>query len=84
MAFVVVIDTLCEGWQAWGEESGEGLEVFETETEARAELQSTFEETRRNQIESGMQPDGEPEGMVMPLSEYVKGRKAIYVGDDHD
>ena len=79
MAYVVVIDTLCEGWQAWGESSG-SPEVFATEAEARAEVQFVFEQMRRNQIESGMEPDEEPEEMVMPLSEYVKGRKAIYVG----
>ena len=79
MAYVVVIDTLCEGWQAWGESSG-SPEVFATEAEARAEVQFVFEQMRRNQIESGMEPDEEPEELVMPLSEYRKGRKAIYVG----
>ena len=79
MAYVVVIDTLCEGWQAWGESSG-SPEVFATEAEAKAEIDDVFADLRRNQIESGMEPDEEPEETVMPLSEYVKGRKAIYVG----
>ncbi len=70
MAYVVVIDTLCEGWQAWDE-------VFATEAEARAEIDQTFADLRRNQIESGMEPDEEPEEMVMPLGDYVKGWKAI-------
>ena len=79
--YVIVIDTMCNGHQAWGEESG-SLEIYNTEAEARAEIDETFADLRRNQIESGMQPDEEPEEMVMPLSEYVKGRKTIYVGDE--
>ena len=79
MAYVVVYDTMCEGWQAWGEVSGD-IEIFATEAEAQAEIDDVFADLRRNQIESGMQPDEEPSEFVVPLSEYRKGRKAIYVG----
>lgn len=81
MAYVVVCDTMCEGWQAWGEVSGD-IEIFATEAEAQAEIDDAFADLRRNQIESGMQPDEEPSEFVVPLSEYRKGRKAIYVGDE--
>ena len=81
MAYVVVTDTMCEGWQAWWE-SSDSPEVFATEAEARAEIDYVFADLRRNQIESGMQPDEEPSEFVVPLSEYRKGRKAIYVGDE--
>ncbi len=38
--WVIVTDTLCEGWQAWGEQSGD-VEVYETEADAQAEINYT-------------------------------------------
>ena len=76
MAYVIVIDTLCEGHQAWGQESGL-LEIYNTEAEAQAEIDEAFADRVSNQIDSGMQPDEEPEEMVLPLHEYVRGRKTI-------
>ena len=35
-----------------------------------------------NRIDSGDEPDEEPEEFVMPLDEYVKGRKSIFYGKD--
>ena len=78
--WVIVTDTLCEGWQAWGEEDAEGVEVYATKEEAEAEIEAAFDDLVRNQIESGMEPDQEPDAFVMRLSEYTRGRKAIYYG----
>tara|TARA_B100002019_G_scaffold287415_1_gene299366 strand:+ start:534 stop:779 length:246 start_codon:yes stop_codon:yes gene_type:complete len=75
--YVIVEDTMCEGWQAWGESAGE-IEVYDTEAEAQAEVDYDFKELRFNQIESGMWPDEEPSAFVIPLSEYTQGRKAIF------
>lgn len=77
--WVIVTDTLCEGWQAWGEQSDD-VEVYGTKEEAEAEIEDAFEDLVRNQIESGMEPDQEPDAFVVPLDEYTKGRKAIYHG----
>ncbi len=82
-SYVVVNDTLCEGWQAWGEASGE-VEVFDSEAAARQEIQDVFEELVQNQIASGMEPDDEPSEFVVPLDEYVKGRKTIYTGETNE
>jgi len=78
--WVIVTDTLCEGWQAWGEEDAEGVEVYATKAEAECEIEDAFEDLVRNQMESGMEPDQEPDAFVVPLDEYTKGRKAIYHG----
>jgi len=75
--YVIVIDTLCDGWQAWGESCGE-LEVYDSEAEAQAEIDDNFEDLRHMQIESDMDPDEEPAEFVVPLSEYMQGRKAIW------
>jgi len=77
--WVVVIDTLCEGWQAWGQASDD-VEVFASEADAQAEIDDNFVDLQRNQIESGMEPDEEPDAFPIPLSEYIQGRKAIYHG----
>jgi hypothetical protein len=76
MAYVIVIDTLCDGHQAWGQESGL-LEIYNTEAEAQAEIDETFADLRRNQIESGITPDEETDEFVLPLHEYVRGKKTI-------
>ena len=66
--------------QAWGEEDAEGVEVYATKEEAEAEIEDAFDDLVRNQIESGMEPDQEPDAFVMRLGEYTKGRKVIYHG----
>ena len=76
--WVIVTDTLCEGWQAWGEEDAEGVQVYATEAEAEAEIEDEFVELVRNQIESGMEPDQEPDAFAIPLDEYTRGRKAVW------
>jgi hypothetical protein len=77
--WVVVIDTLCEGWQAWiGEDDKPAL--FDSEAEAESEIMDDFQALRHSQIESGMEPDEEPDAFPVPLSEYIQGRKAIYYG----
>jgi hypothetical protein len=77
MGWVIVTDTLCEGWQAWGEQSGD-VEVYETEADAQAEIDYDFDDLRRNQIESGMEPDQEPDAFAIPINEYTRGRKAVW------
>ncbi len=77
--WVIVTDTLCEGWQAWGEQSDD-VEVYATKEEAEAEIEDAFDDLVRNQIESGMEPDQEPDAFVVRLNEYTRGRKAIYYG----
>lgn len=79
MAYVIVEDTLCEGWQAWGEASRE-IEIFKTEAEAQTEIDDGFEMLNEARVDSGFEPEEEPSAFVVPLSEYVKGRKAIFTG----
>ena len=64
--YVIVEDTMCEGWQAWGESAGE-IEVYDTEAEAQAEL-----------FQALVFPLLEPSAFVIPLSEYTQGRKVIF------
>ena len=77
--YVIVFDTLCDGLQAVmdGEDNPA---LFDTKEEAQEEIMNDFKELRRNQIESGMEPDEEPDEFVIPLSEYTQGRKAIFNG----
>ena len=77
MAFVRVIDTMCDGWQCEKDEHGNPF-IYETEEEAQRELNKDFEELRSNQIKSGMEPDEEPEEFIIPLSLYIEGRKVVY------
>ena len=55
MVYVVVVDTICEGWQAWGEASNGTPETFSTCAEAEAEIQAVYADLNRNRIESGME-----------------------------
>ena len=79
MDYVIVEDTLCEGWQAWGESCGE-IQVYQTEAEAQTEIDYDFETLNEARVDSGFEPDGEPSAFVVPLSESIKGRKAIFTG----
>ena len=76
---VVVIDTLCDGWQAWKDEIGQP-QIFCNQQAAEAEINADFEDLVQNQKESGMEPDEEPSEFAFPLSEYIEGRKAIFTG----
>tara|TARA_R100000388_G_scaffold7638_1_gene7203 strand:+ start:1584 stop:1829 length:246 start_codon:yes stop_codon:yes gene_type:complete len=75
--YVIVFDTICDGWQAVmdGEDTPA---LFDTKEEAEEEIMNDFEQLRRNQIESGMEPDEEPDEFAIPLSLYTKGRKVIF------
>ena len=77
--YVIVFDTLCDGWQAVmdGEDNPA---LFDSKEEAEKEIMDDFQDLQRNQIESGMEPDEEPDEFVIPLSEYTQGRKAIFSG----
>lgn len=79
MAFVRVIDTMCDGWQCEKDEHGNPF-TYETKEEAQRELNKDFEELRSNQIKSGMEPDEEPEEFIIPLSLYIESRKVVYYG----
>ena len=75
----MVIDYICEGWQAWKDEIGEP-EIFCNKQAAEDEINGIFEELSENQKQSGMEPDEEPSEFAIPLSEYIEGRKAIFTG----
>lgn len=77
MSFVIVFDTICEGWQSAVDENNNPV-LYATEAEAEAEIKSDFEELQRNRILEGEEPDEEPEDFVIPLEEYIKGRKFIW------
>ena len=83
MVYVVVVDTICEGWQAWGEASNGTPETFSTFAEAEAEIRDTYADLNKNRIESGMEAE-EPEEFIISLSEYIQGRKAISHGSEPD
>jgi len=77
MSYVIVFDTMCEGWQSAVDENDKPV-VYATEAEAEAEIKDDFEELRSNQIEAGQEPDEEPDDFVVPLEDYIKGRKFIW------
>ena len=77
MSYVIVFDTMCEGWQSAVDENDKPF-VYATEAEAEREIKDDFEELRFNQIEAGQEPDEEPDDFVVPLEDYIKGRKFIW------
>ena len=77
MSYVIVVDTMCEGWQSAVDEDDKPW-VYATEAEAEEEIKDDFEELRSNQIEAGQEPDEEPDDFVVPLEDYIKGRKFIW------
>lgn len=79
--YVVVLDTLCDGWTCAKNENGEPV-TYATQAEAEAAIQSDFEEMNLSRVDDGEEPDEEPEEFVVPLSEYVEGRKAIWYPND--
>ncbi len=64
--YVIVEDTMCEGWQDWGESAGE-IEVYDTEAEAQAEVDYDSTELPFNRIESGMCPYEASRPLLIPL-----------------
>jgi len=72
--YVVVFDTLCEGHQCWEDENG-NPDLFDTIEEAENEIQEHFELSNEGRDE----PYEEPNEFVLPLSEFIKGRKAIFI-----
>ena len=52
--------------------------LFDSKEEAEKEVMDDFQQLQRNQIESGMEPDEEPDEFVIPLSLYTQGRKVIF------
>lgn len=86
--FVIVLDSLCEGWQAMGDGEGEP-EQFATREEAESEILSDERDLFDNREASGQLEEGEArpetiddcEAFAVPLSEYIQGRRAIWTGD---
>jgi len=77
MSYVIVFDTMCEGWQSAVDENDKPW-VYATEAEAEEEIKDDFEELRSNQIEAGQEPDEEPDDFVVSLEDYIKGRKFFW------
>lgn len=85
--YVIVFDTWVDGWQTqreYTEGNPEGeIVTYKTVEEAQAEIDDCFSEHRQNLIDSGENPDDlddEPSEFVLPLSEYIEGRKTIFTG----
>ena len=79
-SFVIVIDTLCEGWQAQEDAAGSPF-LYSTIEEAEAEILDTFTMMNEGREASGEDLEEESEEFVVPVSEYIKGRKAIFYGE---
>lgn len=85
--FVIVLDSICEGWQAMGDGEGEP-EQFATREEAEAEILADERDLFDNRAASGQLEEGEArpetiddcEAFAVPLSEYIPGRRAIWTG----
>ena len=85
--YVIVFDTWVDGWQTYreyteGNPEGE-IVTFDTVKEAQAQIDDCFSEHRQNCIDSGEHPDDlddEPSEFVLPLDEYIEGRKTIFTG----
>ena len=77
MSYVIVVDTICEGWQSAVDEDGKPV-VYATEEEAEREIKDDFEDLQRNRMEAGQEVEDEPEEFVVPLKDYIKGRKFIW------
>jgi len=72
--YVVAFDTICEGHQCWEDENGKPC-LFDTIEEAENEFLEDFELSKEGRDE----PLEEPDAFVLPLSEFIKGRKAIFI-----
>lgn len=77
--FIIAYDTLADGWQCWRDGDGAPL-LYDTEAEAEKEIREEFEELNRARVASGGDPDEEPQDFVIPLNEFIPGRKAIFTG----
>jgi len=77
MSYVIVVDTICEGWQSAVDENEKPV-VYATEAEAEREIKDDFEDLQRNRMEAGQEVEDEPEEFVVPLKDYIKGRKFIW------
>ena len=77
--YVIVFDTMCDGWQAVMDDK-DNPALFDSKEEAEKEIMDDFQELQRNQIESDMEPDEEPDEFAIPLTEYTQGRKVIFNG----
>tara|TARA_R110001583_G_scaffold131515_1_gene283273 strand:- start:807 stop:1166 length:360 start_codon:yes stop_codon:yes gene_type:complete len=82
--YIIVIDTLCAGIQAVEEEAGKdqlvknALVSYPSEELAMAEIMENFKEMNQYRVDSGEEPDNEPEEFVMLLDDYVEGHKTIW------
>jgi hypothetical protein len=74
--FVIVVDTICDGWQALERDEHGNLIFYATEEEANKEIMDN------NAVRD--EPDEEPEEFVVPYEDYIEGRKTIYKGEQND
>jgi len=70
--YVIVVDTICDGWQALEKDENGNLILYATEEEANKEIMDN------NAVRD--EPDEEPEEFVIPYEDYIEGRKTIYKG----
>jgi len=70
--YVIVVDTMCDGWQALERDEHGNLIFYATEEEANKEIMDN------NAVRD--EPDEEPEEFVVPYEDYIEGRKTIYKG----
>ena len=77
--YIIVIDTLCTGIQAVeAVENENALVSYSSEELAMAEIMDNFKEMNQYRVDSGDEPDNEPEEFVMLLDDYFEGHKTIW------
>ena len=74
--FIIVVDTICDGWQALERDEHGNPILYATEEEANKEI--------IDNNKSHDEPDEEPEEFVVPYEDYIEGRKTIYKGGQND
>jgi hypothetical protein len=80
--YIIVIDTLCAGIQAVeAVENENALVSYPSEELAMAEIMDNFKEMNQYRVDSGDEPDDEPEEFVMLLDDYVEGHKTIWTAN---
>ena len=81
--YVIAYDTLCDGWQCHKDLDGSPT-FYDTPEEAQAEIDYEFSVLQQEQIASGAEPDEETDEFVVPWSEFIPNRKAIFIYHGQD
>lgn len=79
--YIIAVDTICEGIQALERNEKGRIITYATQEDAQKELIDGFNELNLVRVESGEEPDAEPEEFVMALEDYVEGHKTIWRGE---